>query len=353
MDEPISPDIPLQKMVGSIEPGWAVVDAEPAGGGYSSVYELTVDTGTDRRTVFLKSPATDEDSGIPADARISALLDRETDIPVPKMLGLVESHPELPSPFYVSGAMPGEQLPYEEVGWLPDDTLAGIACDLGEFLGALHSIDAVDRFGHVTASDAATYEGEPPAGRVDDLTVANGEESWPEYLRGRVDFQLDRLSGTRFETLEPDLAAWIHDRIDDLEGPFDPVLGRNDHGFHNLLVDADEASVTAMLDWAYTLAVPPVFDVEFAVYLFSGTFMTGIRAVKDRRVLVREAFLDGYRRSAPELASAVETPFPLYEMLARLRILNDFELLAPQLPAERVDLVAEDLRTTVESTIST
>lgn len=352
MDEATGRDIPLEEMVGLVDPGWSITCVEPAGGGFSSVFELTVASGTDSHTVFLKSPANDEPSGIAADARITALLDRQTTIPVPEILGLVETHPEYPTPYYVSSSMPGRQLPYEEVGWLPDAPLRGITRHIGAFLGELHQLDAVDRFGHVTEAGGVEYSGDPPAGTVDELCVREGEGSWPEYLRGRVDFQLDRLAGTRFESLQPDLSGWFHDEIDDLAGPFDPVPGRNDHGLHNLLVDPETGSVTAMLDWAYTLAVPPAFDVEFTVYLFSGAFLSGITEVPDRRDLVRKAVLDGYRSTAPELAAAVEDPSQLYEMMARLRILTDFELLAPRLPEGTEETVADTLRGRVESVLS-
>ena len=82
-----------------------------------------------------------------------------------------------------------------------------------------------------------------------------------------------------------------------------------------------------MLDWAYTLAVPAAFDFEFAAYLYSGAFLAGLPGVSDRRSLVRESMLSGYRTAAPELTDRVATPEPLYEVLAMVRIMNDFESL--------------------------
>jgi hypothetical protein len=79
--------------------------------------------------------------------------------------------------------------------------------------------------------------------------------------------------GVTFSQFE--FALRVEAGIDDLESPFDPVLGRNDHGLHNLLVSPQTGAVTAILDWGYTLAVPAAFDIEFAVYILSGAFLAG------------------------------------------------------------------------------
>jgi hypothetical protein len=82
-----------------------------------------------------------------------------------------------------------------------------------------------------------------------------------------------------------------------------------------------------MLDWAYTLAVPAALDFELAVSLLGGAFLAGLPDVPDRRPLVRDAMLAGYRTTAPARAAALSTPEPLYEALAMVRIMNDFHRL--------------------------
>jgi hypothetical protein len=157
--------------------------------------------------------------------------------------------------------------------------------------------------------------------------------------------------------------VWFEKRIAALSGPFRPALGRNDHGFHNLLVDPDAGRVTAQPDWAYTLAVPPAFDFEFAAYLYGGSFLAGLPDVRDRRVttssrhevrgeprdrrpLVREALLDGYAETASDLVDRVREPTPCYELLAATRVMNDFGHL--DLPDGTVEAVAARFRTDVE-----
>lgn len=336
-------------MVRLIEPEWELREATPAEGGFSSVHRVVVETLAGTRACFLKASPDGDVRGIPADARISTLLREHTSIPVPEVIGVVDDHAEVPSPFYLAAPMPGEDVPYEETAWLPDDVLRTVARQVGTHLGELHSLDAVDSFGYVDADGSKRLSGGRPAGLADELAVVNGDDAWPTYLERRIEYELGRHEETQFADLTPRLESWCRDRTESLSGPFPPVLGRNDHGFHNLLVDRDAGDVTAMLDWAYTLAVTPAFDVEYAVYLFSGPYLSALPDVTDRRGMVREAMLAGYRETAPELFDAVSTPRPLYELLAMLRVMNDFDQLRPALPDGSEDAVADELRSEVES----
>lgn len=123
-------------------------------------------------------------------------------------------------------------------------------------------------------------------------------------------------------------------------------MGRNDHGLHTLLVDPVTGAVTGVLDWGYTLVVSAAFDVEFAVYLHGGAFLAGLPDVRDRRPLVREAMLSGYRAVAPDPAGTLEPAEPLYGALATVRITNDFRHLDPPEGAETAvtDRIRADAR---------
>jgi hypothetical protein len=59
--------------------------------------------------------------------------------------------------------------------------------------------------------------------------------------------------------------------------------------------------------------------------------------------------LAGYRSTAPQLSDAVSTYYPFYELLAMVRIMNDFDILKPKLPEGSEDVVANGLRKDVES----
>lgn len=343
-------DETLDRMLRGIDPDWELREATPAESGFSSVYHLVVETANSTRECFLKATP-DDDRGVPAEVRLLALLRDQTAIPVPRVVGAVDDHPDLPSPFSLTSPMPGSDVPYEQVGWVSDSVLRTTARQLGAHLGQLHGIDAVDAYGLVGAADSPKLAGGRPGGTVDELAVEGGSGTWAAFLRRWVDRELERHESSRFAELTPALEDWCDDRLEALTGPFAPVLGRNDHGFHNLLLDTETGEITAMLDWAYTLAVTPAFDFHYAAYLFSGAFLAGISEVPDRRDLVREAMLEGYRSTAPELVEAVSGHRPLYELLATMRIMNDFDQLAPKLPEGSVGEVVDGIRADVRETL--
>lgn len=345
----------VRRMARAVDRAWTVRHSMAVESGFSAVYRVTVETGTTTREIYLKATPDGDGHGhghgIPTDARVTSVLGASTSIPVPEVLGVVDEHADLPAPFYVTTAMPGSEVPYEEVGWVPDAFLHTTARQLGAHLGELHGVDAVGSFGHVTHDGSRTYAGGPPSGTVADLTVDDGFDSWTSFLEAWVERELDRHASSRFSSLTPRLESWCRNRVAARTDTHGPVLGRNDHGFHNLLVDPDTGDVTAMLDWAYTLAVTPAFDLQYATYLFGGAFLAAIPEVPDRRDLVRDALLDGYRRTAPDRSEAVSTADPLYEMLAAVRVMNDFDQLAPRLPAGTADLVAAGLERDVASVL--
>jgi aminoglycoside phosphotransferase (APT) family kinase protein len=342
-------DAALKAMLRAVDPDLELREASPADRGFCSVYRLVADDGGETRELYLKASPDGQPWAIPTEARLQAVLATRTSMPVPAVLGAVDDHESLPTPFYLMEALPGADLAYERVGRLDDDALGRLATDTGRQLAALHGLSAVDAFGHVR-HDGPRLSGGRPAGDPATLTVGQPRESWPAYLRERVDAELERHADSRFAGLTPGLRAFFDAGIEALEGPFEPALGRNDHGLHNLLVEPDTGAVTGMLDWGYTLAVPPAFDTAFAVYLYGGAFLAGLPEGRDRRALVRSALLSGYREVASERAGALSTAEPVYEALAAVRIMNDFEKLT--LPdgqeAAVADRIEADVRALLE-----
>ena len=348
MDEGVAKTT-IQRMIHLVNPEWELREVTPAERGFCAVYRVVVKTTTATREYFLKAPPDGKSSGISADARILTVLQNHTSIPVPEVLGVVDDHPEVPSPFYLMDSMAGTEVSYEEVGWISDDPLRTVARQLGAYLGELHTVNAVESFGYVDYDRSHRLAGGRPSGTVAELAVIDGFDSWQTYLSAYIERELERHTNSRFSALKPEIESWCHERVESLTGPFSPVLGRNDHGFHNLLLDPDTGDITAMLDWAYTLAVPPAYDFQFGEYLFSGAFLSAIPDVPDRREMVRNAMLSGYRSTAPQLVDVVSTYRPLYELLAMVRIMNDFELLAPKLPNGCEEVAANGLRNDAES----
>lgn len=325
-------------MVRLVDPAFEPEHVEPAERGFCSVYRVS--GGEPRRERYLKASPDGQPWGIPVEARVQAVLAARTSLPVPEVVGVVDEHEQLPTPYYLMGARPGEELPYEHVAHCEDSFLRRLARETGTYLAELHGVPAVEQFGHVR-HHGPDLRGGRPDGDPAVLTVGNPHGSWPAYLRERVDQELDRHADSRFDGLTADLETFFDSAIAELSGPFDPVLGRNDHGLHNLLVRPDTGEMTGMLDWGYTLAVPAAFDVAFAAYLYSGAFISGLEGVRDRRPLVREAMLEGYRSVAPGRADSLGLE-PAYEALAMVRIMNDFGHL--DLPEGTETAVADRVR---------
>lgn len=339
-----SSDRALRAMVHRIDPTWTVAEATRIESGYSDVHRLRMRGDDPARHVYLKASTVRDDPGVGTDARICRYLDRRTDLPVPAVLGVVDDHDELPAPYYLMSAMDGEEVPLDGIVRLDDATLRATASDVGRFLGELHGLDGPDGFGHVRYDPERSYDGGRPAGTPEELTLRRSFDSWPAFLESWCAHELDRLRDSRFGELEPVLDRWVERRLGRVSDPHGPVLGRNDHGFHNVLVDRSTGSVTAVLDWAYTLSVSPAFDVAYAVDLFAGTFLIGLPDVEDRRSLVHEAMVDGYASANPDQVGVVRDPPVLYRLLPVLRAMNDFDPWADRFPGDDRPRLAEGLR---------
>lgn len=341
----------VEAMVRTVRPGWRVREATLADRGYTAVYHVTAGTGDGTREVVLKAAPDDGDHGIRAEARLLALLGQRTALPVPGLLGAVDDHDDLPAPALLMDAMAGDRLPERAVGTLPDDALRRLARETGEHLAALHGLDVVDGFGHVGCEPSPALRGGRPENPATELVVGDGRESWPAQVRAWAAEPLDDLAGTRFEALVPRVRAAVGEAVDALDGPFDPALGRIDHGLHNLLVDGETGSVEAVLDWAFTLAVPPAYDLATIEHQLGGGAWSALPEHPDRRPLVREAMLDGYRSASGEVPAAYDAERPLYELLATLRAMQHLEAGLAAIPDERVDEAAEGLVEHVERLI--
>jgi aminoglycoside phosphotransferase (APT) family kinase protein len=342
MSDAVPEDV-LATALGLVDEEYRLVDAERIGRGRSRLSRLRAKRRGAVETLVFKAapPGEESDPGLSADARLLSLLGERTSIPVPRVAGIVDDHPTVPTPALLMEDLDGDEEPYEAIARFDDSALETFAERMGAYLGELHGIDCLDAYGHVRPADGETLRGGLPDDPAAELTTS-GIDSWPTFLERWSERELERHAESRFDSLTPELRPWIESRRTGRRDAVGPVLGRNDHGLHNLLVDRASGEIAAVLDWAYTLGVAPSFDFEYAAYLYSGAFLAGLPAVADRRGLVRAAMLSGYRSTAPEpVAGAVAEPQPLYQLLAMIRVMNDFELL--DLPGDRSAEVAERL----------
>lgn len=339
----------IAAMLRAVDAEWRLGEAWLADRGFTSVYRVEVELGEGTRECVLKATHDGDAHRIDAEARVLSLLATRTGIPVPDVIGAVDDRDGVPTPFFVMEPVPGTELAFEETAALPDHVLRRLARQTGEYLGELHAIAAVEAFGTVDRADQ-TLDGGRPSGDPDDLRVADGFETWPDYLRSAADRELERLADTRFGDLAPRLRPWVRERIEGMAGPFPSVLGRIDHGVHNLLVDPDTGGVEAVLDWGFTLAVAPGYDLQCVEYVLSGAVLGAAPDPPDRRELVREAMREGYRSSGASYPrDELSAHRPLYELLAIVRAMVHLDAGVAKVPAGAETGVASGLRREAET----
>lgn len=337
----------IGEMVGRVRPEWTVRDATLAESGYAAVYRLAVETPDGARECVLKASPDGDSHGIDAEARLLGIVAERTAIPVPEVLGVVDACDDIRTPFFLMKSMSGTEVPPEDVGALSDDVLRHLARQTGEYLGQLHAIDAVDEFGLVGRDPSNPLSGGRPSADPAQLTVHEGANSWSAVVRTWADRALDRAAETRFADLTPALRAELHERIDALAESAETasaVLARIDHGLHNLLLEPESGRIDAVLDWAFTLATPPRYDLACVEYVLSGGDLLLLPDQRDRRELVRDGLRSGYRSSPSLLPPEDSERRALYRLLAYARSTHHLESGRSVVPDERVDASAEGLR---------
>lgn len=292
----------IDRMVRSIDRDRRVRRAAPAPGGFLPVYHLSVDAAGGTAERVLKVGRGEGAVGVAVEARVLGILREHTSIPVPRVFGAVDHHDTLPSPFFLMEAVAGTAHPRTELDRLSKDTVRRIARSTGTHLASLHAVDAVDAFGTLEPDPSRPLQGGRPTTDTGQLRVADPIASWPTYVKRSVEDPLDRLADGRFADLVPAVRSALHRRIDALSGTFRPVLGHIDNSIENVLVDPETDEITAMLDWAFTLAVTAGYDLAFVEHSLSGGPWWFVPDFPDYQKLIREALLRGYRENGREAA---------------------------------------------------
>ena len=89
-------------MVHETDPVWELREATPVERGFCPVYRFVVDEGGAPRECYLKASPDGRAWGIPTEARIQAVLDDHTTVPVPEVLSVTDSHDTLPTPIHLT-----------------------------------------------------------------------------------------------------------------------------------------------------------------------------------------------------------------------------------------------------------
>lgn len=286
MDEHIS-DETVRRMVHSLRPEWTVREVAPANFATDAVFHLTVATGKGRRECVLKACTAVPPADFRPEPYLLTVLDRRTTVPGPRVIGSVDEHGDLPSPFYLMEKCEG--VVAENASLTPGAT-ERVARAAGRYAGAYHGLGRFERFGRLRLDRDLQHPGNGLT--VDGRTLAVSDEgatSWRRWIEASYGNWIDDLDD-RFVDRRSELEAFIEPRLETLDGSFDAVLGHVDYKPWNVLVRPADGETTAVLDWGHATAMAPYYDL-----LLTEEHLSRWAPLESpRRRRVREALEVGY-----------------------------------------------------------
>ena len=249
----------------------------PTAGHQGEVFLVTLTHAGEEYEVVVKFQPGNEE-GFALEPFLHEYVADRTDVPVPRIL-VFKEEPDLDvAPYFVTERVEGHNLA-EALGELEYDLRERLVNQAGRILGDMHAEIGFEGFGRLGLED----------GR---LVVENLSWDWQETFRMLVDAQIDRLAGGPFENLQ----SQAHDALDDAIGVIPsggvPRLVHDDFRPANMLFDpANQAPITAVLDWQFALAGHPEYHVARTDFLFIDPAFQDAD-VRDR---LRTKLYEGYR----------------------------------------------------------
>lgn len=216
-----------------------------------------------------------------AEARVTQVIGRETEIPVAEVLAVGDIDGVS---YVVTRRVPGVDLHrrFESLSVRRRERLAGT---LGRFLGALHAGFAFEDYGAVVASNGA-------------LETTGEAERWRPWVLEYLDRGLAAFEAPLADLREP-IRATVADGLDTLPDHPTPRLYPWDYRPGNVLLDADDDGsdrIAAVLDWGDPLAGHRELSLAKAEFLVADWYADPDGAVPER---LRDAFYAGYERRMP------------------------------------------------------
>jgi len=325
-DRSIQPES-LTDLVETLAPDdWRLVESTPASGGFNAVYHCLIETPGGTRDAVLKTSTDEHENGIDVESRVLTLLDAKTRVPVPEVYGALDGHADLPAPGFLMEHILGRAVDRRDLASVDRGTFRSVVRQAGRHLAGVHRLDVVDAYGFLERDPGVTLRGERPPTTPDSFRVTDPTDSWPATVREWADEKLDPLTETRFGDVAEAVTPVLHERIDDLSGPFSPSLGHTDCQLENTLHDPDIGEVTGMIDWAFTLAVTPAYDLVSVGRSMAGGPWAFVPGTADVRGLVRDALLAGYREAGGDaVVEQYRRNADCYELLYLVRTMSHLE----------------------------
>lgn len=323
-------DETVQRMLRCIRPAWTVHDNTPIRLGTDAVSFLTVETETGRKETVLKACTAVPPEDFRPEPYVLSLLETKTSVPVPHVIGAVDTHFDLPAPFFLMERCEGVLADTVD---LTPRMRERMAHEAGRFTGEYHAVGDFNRFGYIRldCDRSNPHDGIAVDGRT--LAVADDAmETWRAYIHDMYTGWIHDLD-EEFRDLRPELQAFIEPRLNTLDRSFDSVLGHIDYKPWNLLIRPESGETTAVLDWGHATAMAPYFDLILTEEHLSR--WAPLRS--DRRERVRRRLAAGYAETNHlEHDSQFTERRELYLAVARLQPLVWFSTWTEDVPdAER------------------
>lgn len=252
-------------MVGAIRPDWSVETVERSDHGTDFVAFLDLRTPEGPREAVLKATTAGlvDPAVARAEPRLLELVGRETDVPVPAVIGYRDEDPIHPAPFVLLERVDGENVegrPRE----LPPAVRECVVREAGANLASLHALGPLAGVGTIGVEEgdlAVLDTAEHP--RYDDhrTWVLEGAEETLDALADGGFFPELADDPDRFADLVPRLRAHLRAVIPTLPPAAAPTYCHWDYRYGNLLVDPGTGETRAVLDWANLSAAEPAYNL--------------------------------------------------------------------------------------------
>lgn len=290
--------------MGRITVGEPIKQYTPATEGTLPVFHIETTGG---EQYVLKTAGTGEPIGsssqaysIRVEARLLAALGSYTSIPVPSIAGVVDGMPDFESPFFAMEAIEGATIGPEALDQLDNSVLDMIAYQIGDHIAKIHALPIeLTKFGYLGYDDMDLLAGEVPDIELEQFSVRDGYQTWPDSFKDWLTTDLTRFEYTPLAALLPDVETALNEYMTALPVDPQPVIGRVHQSIDNVLFDQASGEVQALIDWEPRHVVCPAFDLAVVEYSLSGGAWRSLPDIEDRLDLVHDALCAGYTNTQP------------------------------------------------------
>lgn len=326
-----SPDISdktLSEMTRHLKPSWQIVDIDRFEDGINATAALDVETPTTTQRVVLKIATSSHplaNRRIRAEPRLLSLVNQETSIPVPEVLGICDDHETYHTPFFLMSYVDGESFTQDHVPDLPSDVRETMFREAGRNMAELHELGPLSAVGNLVYQN-----GEVTIIDTDDSPRYDQFHDWLlDHYEGTLD-QIETNGGyfpdltedpTRFTDLVPELRQYLRETIPKLPAPGPPTYCHKDYRYGNLLVDTATGNTRAVLDWGILMSAPPAFNFALTeAKLLKPDLNDDPHAETGRTGELRQALYEGYAEVRDDWTpdEAMRERIHLYRLTYRL-----------------------------------